>query len=129
MTRVAVITSFVIVFSLAQAGAGQEKKGARPYPPVLPGSQVETYKTVGDTKLNLYIYNPDGHKPADKRAAIIFFFGGGWTGGSPGQFEQHCKHLASRGMVAITADYRVASRHQVKAVNCVTDAKSAIRYV
>jgi acetyl esterase/lipase len=32
-------------------------------------------------------------------------------------------------MVAIAADYRVASRHPVKAVNCVADAKSAIRFV
>jgi acetyl esterase/lipase len=32
-------------------------------------------------------------------------------------------------MVAITADYRVASRHQVKPVTCVADAKSAVRWV
>src|SRR5262249_13533381 len=70
-----------------------------------------------------------GHKPTDKRPAIVFFFGGGWTNGSPMQFEEHCKYLASRGIVAITADYRVASRHQVKAVSCVADAKSAIRFV
>src|SRR5262249_22722824 len=40
-----------------------------------------------------------------------------------------CRYLASRGMVAITADYRVRSRQGVKAVSCVTDAKSAIRWV
>jgi acetyl esterase len=113
----------------ASLAAGQDQKGARRYPPNLPGADVETYKTVGDTKLNLYIYYPPGHKPTDKRAAIVFFFGGGWTNGAPGQFEEHCKHLAARGMVAITADYRVASRQQVKAVSCVADAKSAIRYV
>jgi acetyl esterase/lipase len=100
----------------------------------LAGAAVETYKTVGDVKLNLYVYYPPGDKPpghqaGDKRAAAVFFFGGGWTNGSPQQFEQHCKHLASRGMVAMAADYRVASRHQVKAVNCVADAKSAIRFV
>jgi acetyl esterase/lipase len=32
-------------------------------------------------------------------------------------------------MVAILADYRVSSRHQVKVVDCVRDAKSAIRWV
>jgi acetyl esterase/lipase len=32
-------------------------------------------------------------------------------------------------MVAILADYRVSSRHQVKVVGCVRDAKSAIRWV
>jgi acetyl esterase/lipase len=108
---------------------GQEPKAKRTYPPDLPGAKVLTYKTVGDTKLNLWIYEPAGHKPQDKTPAIVFFFGGGWRAGSPQQFEQHCQHLAGRGMVAITADYRVASRHNVKAVSCVADAKSAIRYV
>src|SRR5439155_355871 len=105
--------------ALANVATAQEQKGFRAYPPKLDGAEIETYKTVGDTKLNLYVYYPPGHKASDKRAAIVFFFGGGWTGGSPGQFEQHCKHLASRGMVAMTADYRVASRNQVKAVSCV----------
>ncbi|HUQ68489.1 MAG TPA: alpha/beta hydrolase fold domain-containing protein, partial [Planctomycetaceae bacterium] len=61
--------------------------------------------------------------------AVVFFFGGGWKNGSPTQFEQQCKYLASRGMVAITADYRVESRQGVKAVDCVRDAKSAVRRV
>src|SRR6185437_7854463 len=39
--------------------AAQEKKLRRTYPPELPGSVVETYKTVGDTKLKLYIYYPE----------------------------------------------------------------------
>jgi acetyl esterase/lipase len=120
--------SLAAALSLLQFAAAQDKKG-KTYPPKLEGAEVETYKTVGDTKLNLYIYNPPSHKPTNKTPAIVFFFGGGWTNGSPTQFEQHCKHLASRGMVAITADYRVASRNQVQAVECVKDAKSAIRYV
>ena len=111
------------------APAAKKGKGGFAYPPVFSGAQVVTYKTVGETKLALNIFNPEGHKASDSRAAIVFFFGGGWTSGSPGQFEQQCRYFASRGMVAITADYRVASRHQVKAAQCVADAKSAIRYV
>jgi acetyl esterase len=93
------------------------------------GAKVAKYKTVGDVSLNLWIFNPKDHQPADKRAAIVFFFGGGWTGGTPSQFEQQCKHLAGRGMVAITVDYRVKSRHDVKPVQCVADARSAIRWI
>jgi acetyl esterase/lipase len=111
------------------APEGRVKKSGFSYPPEFPGAQTVTYKTVGETKLALYIFNPEGHKASDSRPAIVFFFGGGWTSGSPGQFEQQCRYLASRGMVAITADYRVASRHQAKAAQCVADAKSAIRYV
>jgi len=96
------------------------------YPPKMDGARVETYKTIGDTKLNLYIFAPSA---ATKAPAIVFFFGGGWTGGSPQQFEVQCRHLASRGMVAISADYRVASRQQAKPIQCVADARSAIRWV
>jgi acetyl esterase/lipase len=92
-------------------------------------SHVEVYKTVGDVKLKLWIYTPERHKPGDNRPAIVFFFGGGWTSGTPKQFEPHCQYLASRGMVAMTADYRVASRHGVKAKDCVADAKSAVRWI
>lgn len=103
--------------------------GLGTYPPDLPDARVETYKTVGDTKLNLWIFAPKGHKATDRTPAIVFFFGGGWSSGSPSQFEHQCRHLAERGMVAITADYRVASRQQVKPIQCVADARSAIRWV
>jgi acetyl esterase/lipase len=84
---------------------------------------------VGDVELRLWIYTPEGHKAGDARPAIVFFFGGGWRSGTPKQFEPHCKYLASRGMAAMAADYRVASRHDVKAKECVSDAKSAVRWI
>jgi acetyl esterase len=110
------------------------------YPPQFPDARAEVYKTVGDTRLSLYIFEPPAApsataplpasaSAAKNRPAIVFFFGGGWTSGSPAQFEQHCRALAARGMVAITADYRVSSRHKVKPVDCVADAKSALRWV
>jgi len=114
----------------------QEKKAlhkAKPTeanaPRKVEGSRTEIYKTVGDVKLPLYIFEPKGHKPGNHTPAIVFFFGGGWTGGTPWQFGQQCRYLASRGMVAITADYRVFSRQRTLAVKCVEDAKSAIRWV
>ena len=99
------------------------------YPPEMAGAKAEAYKTIGGVKLNLYIFEPEGHKASDKSPAIVFFFGGGWKNGSPVQFEHHSRYLASRGMVAISADYRVSSRNQVKVPDCIRDAKSAIRYV
>ena len=98
------------------------------YPPVLPEAKEEVYATVGETALRLWIFSPD-RAAARPRPAIVFFFGGGWTGGTPRQFQQHAKLLAARGMVAILADYRVATRHQVKVDACVRDAKAAMRYV
>ena len=122
---------FVVIAILqsAPAGAQDAKRQNRAYPPDMPGATAETYKTVGDTQLKLYVFQPDDWKPSDQRPAIVCFFGGGWTGGTPRQFLPQCKYLATRGMVAIAADYRVASRNHVKAVECLKDAKSAIRFV
>jgi dienelactone hydrolase len=58
----------------------------------------------------------------------VFFFGGGWEGGTIKAFEPQAKYLASRGMVAARADYRVKSRHGVTPKECVEDARSAVRW-
>lgn len=95
----------------------------------LAAARSETYKRVGDVDLKLHVFAPRGHKPGDKRAAIVFFFGGGWRSGSVGQFVPQSKRLAERGMVAMVADYRVFSRHQAKVADCTADAQDAIRWV
>ena len=99
------------------------------YPPRMPEARAEVYKSIDGVDLHAWIFTPEGHVNADRRPAIVFFFGGGWRNGNPTQFREHSKHLASRGMVAVIADYRVASRHGVKAYQCVEDAKTAVRWV
>lgn len=100
---------------------GQYQRGLAP--------RTEVYKRMGNAELSLNIYQqetPTAHGP---RPAIVFFFGGGWSGGAPLQFEPQARYFASRGMVAITADYRVKSRHQSRVIDSVSDARSAIRWV
>jgi acetyl esterase/lipase len=87
------------------------------------------FRTIGDVKLKLGVFEPEDHKATDSRPGIVFFFGGGWNGGTPQQFYPQCKYLASRGMVAISAEYRVRSRHGVSPFECVTDGKSAVHWV
>ena len=87
------------------------------------------YKTVGETELKLHVFNPKRQKSSTQRPAIVFFFGGGWNSGSASQFYPHCDFLASRGMVAMSAEYRVKSRDGVSPRECVQDGKSAIRWV
>ncbi len=108
-------------------------------PPVVPaettkleleGATAEVYKTASGDDLYLYLFVPEGHDPAaDRRPAAVFFFGGGWNGGSPTQFEPHARYLASRGMVAALADYRVKRRQNTTPRECVADGKSAVRYL
>ena len=98
------------------------------YPPEMPGASVEVYREVNGLKLNAYIFAPPDHRASDRRPAVLFFFGGGWKGGSPGQFLPQSLYLAQRGMVAIPCDYRVLSRHGVLPQDCLRDAKAAMRW-
>lgn len=95
-----------------------------------PGATKEVYKQASGDDLYIHRFDPEGHDPeVDKRPAVVFFFGGGWTSGKVSQFERHSRYLASRGMVAFVADYRVESRQQTAPNASVEDGKSAIRWI
>ena len=95
-----------------------------------PGAKAEVYKKASGDDLWIYRFDPEGHDPAkDRRPAVVFFFGGGWNGGTPAQFVPHSQYLASRGIVAFVADYRVNSRQKVAPNACVADGKSAVRWI
>lgn len=102
---------------------------AAPKPDVRKPDAVLPYRTIGETELKLEVFRPKDWKASDQRPAIVFFFGGGWTGGSTSQFYPQANHLASRGMVAFCAEYRVKSRNQTTPFDAVEDAKAAVRWV
>jgi acetyl esterase len=112
----------VTILILCQSTLALDVKGFEP-------DRIIEYKQVGDTTLKLHIFTPDNHKATGKRPAIVFFFGGGWNSGSPSQFYPHCDYLASRGMVALSAEYRVKSRDKTTPRECVMDGKSAVRWI
>lgn len=101
-----------------------------PPPAALSAPLVTTYKTAGDRPLQLHVFSPADHRSTDRRPAILFFFGGGWSRGTPLQHYAEARHYASRGYVAITVDYRVSATHPgATPFDALADAKSAIRHV
>jgi acetyl esterase len=88
-----------------------------------------TYKQTPQGPLEMQVHLPYDLQPGEQRPAIIFFFGGGWKGGTTRQFARQATYLASKGMIAARADYRVKLRHGVTPDACVEDAKSAIRWL
>ncbi|MEZ4702539.1 MAG: alpha/beta hydrolase [Rhodothermales bacterium] len=90
---------------------------------------IEVYKVVGMDTLRLHVFYPPSDTSSSRAPAIVFFFGGGWVNGSPEQFFPHARYFASRGMVAISAEYRIKSRHGTTPFESVEDGKSAIRWV
>ena len=95
----------------------------------LEGADIRVYKTVDGVDLKMSIIYPDDYKKGKRYPAVVFFFGGGWNGGNVHQFEQHCHFLASKGLIAMTANYRVKSRNNSTPFDAVEDAKSAIRWI
>ncbi len=87
------------------------------------------YKITPQGDLQIVVHFPDDWKGTDKRPAMVFFFGGGWNGGSLDQFEPQASYFASRGMITARADYRVKSRHNTHPEQAVEDGKSAVRWL
>ena len=71
-----------------------------------------------------------GTKQLTEAPAVVFFFGGGWNGGTPKQFLRASEFLSLiAAFVAFSAEYRVKSRNKTTPFECVQDGKSAIRWV
>lgn len=87
------------------------------------------YKQLDSTILKLVVNYPPGFDAEKSYPALVFFFGGGWKGGSTSQFEPHADYFARRGLVCFRADYRVTSRHGSTPFESLKDAKSAIRFI
>jgi acetyl esterase/lipase len=94
-----------------------------------PHQKTYVYKNIDTTHLTCTIYYPQNRDTTQLLPAIIFFFGGGWVGGSPVHFSKQCTYLARRGMIAIAADYRTKKTHGTSPIECIKDAKSCMRWV
>jgi len=88
-----IVTFLILVCTIFNIGAQD----------ITPDSKI-LYKVIDGDSLYLHVFKPKVSKKST--AAIVFFFGGGWTGGSPKQFYQQSEYFASRGILAISAEYR-----------------------
>ena len=91
--------------------------------------ETKVYKTIGLKRLKLYIFQPLERKEGEKIPAIVFFHGGGFTQGSASNFTPQCMYLADKGIVSITVEYRLKNQRGELPLICISDAKSAIRWV
>jgi acetyl esterase/lipase len=91
--------------------------------------EIVSYKKTYQRDLDLHVFMPKKVKKGNKRPAIVYFFGGGWSVGTPLQFYRECAYYASKGMVAIAVDYRIANLDHSTPFESVEDAKDAIRWI
>lgn len=117
---------FLMIFLLLSLVATAEERVRA----AKPAGTEYIYKKTGDRELRLYVTKPADWMPTDRRPAIVFFHGGGWVGGAPGQFTEHSRYLASRGMVCFQVEYRLLDKkNNDPPTVCCHDAKSAMRWV
>ncbi|MFH5806077.1 alpha/beta hydrolase [Alienimonas sp. DA493] len=126
--------SFALLLA-ALAAPGPPELGFEAVAPQHGADAAFVYKTAEDAKaggtvdLKLHLFLPEGtgERPTDAaRPAVVFYFGGGWRGGSAAHFAGQAKHLAERGMVAAVAEYRTNRQHGTSPVECVQDARAAL---
>ena len=91
------------------------------------------YKHSAGEPRKVEVHFPPDWDPSHRVPGMILFHGGGWRGGSLAKLRSVCQYFASRGLVAATADYQLADRDAGSSPSrkrvCVTDAKSAIRWM
>jgi acetyl esterase len=91
-------------------------------------SDIMTYKTINGTELKAHIFYPTDINNDDSLPAFIYFHGGGWNEFDAKGGYELCNHFASIGIIAISFDYRLANFADITPVECITDAKSAVRW-
>lgn len=95
----------------------------------------EVYKTVDTFNLKIDIFYTKQSLERENNTAIVFFHGGGWAYGTPGEFFTTCERYAEMGIVTFSVDYRLSIENGetpnklISPIECVMDAKSAMRWV
>jgi len=119
--KIFVIIALFLIFSI-QIVFSQNKRVL-----IVPDKIV--YKKIDTTELQLFLYKPLNFTKNKTYNAIVFFHGGGWNKGNPNMFKRQAMYFASRGMIAISVEYRIKSKHNTSPFDAVEDAKSAMRFV
>lgn len=89
---------------------------------------THAYRTGPDAML-LHVVKPAGWSANDRRGALLFFFGGGWTRGTPEASIGWARWAASHGLVGIAPDYRTKDRRGTPPHAAVADARAALRWI
>jgi acetyl esterase len=88
---------------------------------------VRVFKNVGTDSLVVHVFVPDG--VGKDRPAVVLWHGGGYVWGSPEITDGSARTYADRGMVAFSAQYRLADRKAITPLDQLEDAYDVVRWV
>jgi len=115
--------------SLIATSSESSASAAVATPVTLPGAEMYIYRDGQPEPMRLHLFKPKNWKPEDHRPALVFFFGGGWTRGTPEHSAGYAKWAATIGMVGIAPDYRTQERFGTTPLESVADGRAAVRWI
>jgi acetyl esterase len=82
------------------------------------------YAAADGSELPMLVFEPaDG---TQARAGIVMFHGGALRSGSADGLAPHCQRLAARGILAVSAGYRLIGHGATRIDDCIADVRLAI---
>ena len=94
-----------------------------------PPPQERVFKTTGAGDLKLFYFTPPDWQASDRRTAVVWIHGGGWTSGTAEVFYPAARYFAARGAVSFSISYRLVTTNGTTVGDCIADCKSAIRFI
>lgn len=136
MATAAYLAAFLIAATRTSAAHGQLKRPLEAIAAKLKPTRTVVYKQVGVRSLHLHLFEPDGHKPSDRRPAFLAIHGGGWTGGDARRFYPVADWFRQQGFLGVSLEYRllnskteITAKTKTTVFDCVKDGRSAVRYL
>jgi acetyl esterase/lipase len=100
-------------------------------PPNVEMKRDVVYGKGGERELKCDLFLPKGTSTAGGKMAarpgIVFIHGGGWSGGTRGQFHKQAAYLAGKGYVGACIEYRLS--REAKFPAALEDCKCAVRWM
>ena len=84
------------------------------------------YSKKNNVNLKLHFFEPSQKK---SKSTLLLFHGGAWAFGSSYSLFKICKDISDQGITCISADYRIALKHNTKVRDSMDDARDAYQWI
>src|SRR5262245_3063697 len=128
-TTLAILATTAALLAQEEEGAAKKTATTKPAdtntvtPVSLPGADTFASRDGRPDPMRLHVFKPKGWTASDHRPALVFFFGGGWTTGTPDRAATYAKWATTQGMVGVAPDYRTKNRFGTSPLESVADGR------
>ncbi len=122
------ILAMLTVLLIAGLAPAQQPDDVNPPFEVPSGVEMRAdlvYASPGGRDLHLDLFLPPSQD--ELAPAVVYLHGGGWRAGNKRQFWRHAAHMASKGFIGVSVEYRLSGEATFPAA--VEDAKAAVRWL